>query len=519
MFDVKITGGLILDGTNEPAAREDIGICGDSIAAVGDLAAAPAQVSLEAGGKVICPGFIDVHSHSDTYILIEPSAPSKLHQGITTEVVGNCGTSAAPLYPPYRMPADWRDKPYPDSWQSVAEYRNLVAQARPAPNIALLIGHNTLRGGAMGYERRAPSAEEMRSMVARLERAMDEGGRGLSSGLAYPPGIFAARDEIAKLAAVAAARDGLYTTHMRSESRHLLEAVEEALCIARRSGAPLEISHLKASGRGNWGLARKALEHIREARAGGLDVTADRYPYTSSCTDLDIIFPDWFEEGGRPAVLARLHDAGARRRLREELLAEHNRNYWETITIGSTCHPDNRPFQGMPLVEMADRLGMAAVDAVLHLADTDQLKTSALFDSMNPENMLEILGQPFVMIGSDASLRRTEGVLSGDYPHPRAYGTCPRFIRMSIDGLTVPLAEAVRKMTSLPAERFRLKQRGYVRPGMKADIVVFDPVGIRDLATYADPRHYAQGIEHVFVNGVHTIRDGRLTGERGGLFL
>jgi len=519
MFDIVIRGGQVLDGTGTPACRNDIGVRRDLIESLGDLSGLPSRQTIDASGRIVCPGFIDVHSHSDTYLLIEPGAESKILQGVTTEVVGNCGASAAPLNGEYRLPSDWRDKNYPAEWSSVSEYRSLIEQVQPASNIILLVGHNTLRAGVTGYANRAPSGEELNVMTTRLEQALDEGARGLSTGLIYAPGMFAETDEIVRLAAAVAARNGVYASHMRSESSRLLEAVAEALEIGRRAGVRVQISHLKAAGRENWRFMDKALEAVREARTESVDVAADRYPYTSSCTDLDIIFPAWAQEGGREAVLRRLADPGTRRRLRDDLCRSRPDVYWRSVTVGATYHPDNTALRGLPLIEVAEKLGMEPADAVLYLAESDGLKTSAFFAGMKEENMLKVLAEPYVMIGSDASLRCPNGPLSHDYPHPRAYGAFPRFVRMSLDGTTVPLDEAIRKMTSLPAAHFGLVGRGILRKGMKADTVVFNPETVRDAATYANPHRFAEGIEQVLVNGVWTVRNSRMTGRRGGRFL
>ncbi|MBU4366663.1 MAG: amidohydrolase family protein, partial [Verrucomicrobia bacterium] len=284
MLDYKIIGGQVLDGTGADPVRADVGITGERITAIGDLGPAEAAAVIDAAGRYVAPGFIDAHSHSDAYLLIEPSAPSKLYQGITTEIVGNCGTSAAPLADQAWLPSDWRDQQYPGTWRSVADYRRLLEQVRPAPNVMLLIGHGKLRAWVMGYQARSATADERRAMARLLEQSMDEGGRGFSTGLIYPPGMFAEPEEFADLARVAARRDGIYTTHMRSEGKNLLEAIEETLAIARQTGVRLEISHLKTSGRNNWSKVEAALELIRCARAAGLDVAADRYPYTAGNT-------------------------------------------------------------------------------------------------------------------------------------------------------------------------------------------------------------------------------------------
>ncbi|MBN1673880.1 MAG: D-aminoacylase [Kiritimatiellae bacterium] len=519
MFDLKIVNGDVLDGTGAGARRTDVGIRNGRIADCGNLSAAEAASSIDATGRTVCPGFIDAHSHSDSYLLLEPSAPSKVFQGITTEVLGNCGTSAAPVTGKYDKPSEWREKKYPGAWQTVAEYRALLERVGPGPNAVLLVGHNNLRGAAVGYEARAAGADELRAMVRLLEQALDEGARGLSTGLIYTPGLFAPVSEITTLAGVVARRGGVYTSHMRSESDRLLEAIDETLAIGRDSGVAVRISHLKTARRENWALLDPALTRIRGAIRDGMDLAADRYPYIASSTSLSSLFPQWACEGGREACLARLGDPAQKARLREALLASHPAEYWETVAISSTSHPDNKRFQGKRLMEAADALGQEPVDAFLHVVQADALTTGGIFFGMSEENMWRILAEPYVMIGTDASLRAPTGPLSLDHPHPRSYGSFPRFIRAALDGRTVSLPEAVRKCTSLPADRFGLSARGRLVPGYAADIVVFDPAALRDAATYESPHRLAEGITHVVINGVVTIAEGRLTGERGGRVL
>jgi N-acyl-D-amino-acid deacylase len=518
-FNTLIRGGMIYDGRGGEPFAADIGIAGNVIEAVGDGAAAEADQIVDARGCWVCPGFIDVHSHSDTYLLLEPSAASKIFQGVTTEIVGNCGASAAPRVGAYQMPSDWREKKYPGAWSSVAEYRRLFDQVKPAVNVRMLIGHNTLRAGVMGYAARQATAEEIRGMAELLERAMDEGGAGFSTGLIYAPGMFAAREELMALARTAARRGGIYATHMRSEGARLVEAIEEALEIGAQAGIPVQISHLKTSGRKNWHLLDQALAKIRGAREAGLDVAADRYPYTAANTDLDVILPEWAAGGGREEVLRRLRDSEIRRTIREEMNEERDAAYWEYVMVATTNRPENQQFRGRRLTEVARVLGVEPVDAALHLMETDDLHTTAVFFGMSEENMWRILAEPYVMIGSDASVRAPTGPLSHDHPHPRAYGAFPRFLRAAADGKTVSVAEAVRKMTMLPAERFGLTRRGVVAAGMQADIVVVDPAKLRDRATYEQPHQLAEGVKALFVNGVATILDSRVTGQRAGRFL
>ncbi len=518
MMDLKIINGLVLDGTGSPGRRCDIGITGDRIAVLGDLGQAEARQVIDASGQMVCPGFIDTHSHSDAYLLIEPSAPSKVYQGVTTEVVGNCGASAAPRLGGARMASDWQAHHYPGTWATTAEYRQLLEQVKPAVNVVPLVGHNVLRASVMGYAGRAATQDEVAAMARLLDQSLAEGGRGLSTGLIYPPGMYASSGEISALAKVVARRNGIYTSHMRSESSRLIEALEETIGVGRETGCRVQVSHLKTSGRANWNKIDAAIETIERGRREGVAVAADRYPYISSCTELDVIFPDWATEGGREAELARLHDPATRARLRAELLENRAERSWGSITIGSTSAANAR-FRGKLLEQAATELGLEPVDAALHLIETDHLTTSAFFQGMCEENLWKIIAQPWVMIGSDASLRATSGPLSQDYPHPRAYGTFPRVLRAALEGRTVPLAEAVRKMTSLPASQFGLTRRGELREGCFADIAVIDPATIRDVSTYSDPHRLAEGLTHVIVNGRAVMSLGQLTGARPGAWL
>ncbi len=518
MFDLTIVNGTILDGTGTTALSADIGVTGECITAIGDLGRAETKKTLEARGHYVCPGFIDTHSHSDAYLLIEPSAPSKIFQGVTTEVVGNCGASAAPRSGSARMPSDWEPFAYPGRWNTMAEYRRLLEQVKPAVNVVALVGHNTVRASVIGYEGRAATTGELSAMERMLEASLDEGGRGLSTGLIYPPGMYASREEILALARIVKRRDAIFTSHMRSESSRLIEALEETTDVGRQTGVRVQVSHLKTSGAANWHLIDAALETIEKARRDGVEVMADRYPYLSSCTDLDVIFPDWATEGGRETELARLRDPAIRARLRAELLETRSERSWGTITIGSTT-AENARFRGMLLDDVAASLGMPPVDAALFLIESDALATSAFFEGMSEDNLWKIMARPWVMIGSDASLRAPWGPLSRDYPHPRAYGTFPKLLRASLEGRTVSLPEMIRKMTSLPARQFNLPRRGELHQGAFADITVFDSETVRDCALFSAPHRLSQGISHVVVNGIPVLENGALTGWQSGRWM
>jgi N-acyl-D-amino-acid deacylase len=401
-------------------------------------------------------------------------------------------------------------QPAQPPWSTVADYRERFAEARPAINAALLVGHNTLHAGICGYEPRSATPAELGQMIQTLEQALDEGAIGLSSGLAYPPGSAVEREELVALCKTVARRGGIYTTHMRSESNGLLEAIDEAIDIAARSGVRLHISHLKASGESNWHKLDAALEKVRRAGAG-----ADRYPYTAGSTDLDILLPQWATYGGRDAILGRLRDSNVRKKIRDELRAKPS-NHWNNVMVGSTQF---EAFKGKYLAEIAEALGMDEVDALLHLVDADDLKTGGIFFSMSEENLWRVLAEPFVSIGSDGSMRAPWGPLSRDHPHPRAYGSHTRFLRAALDSQTVPLPEAIRKMTALPAGQFGLQKRGLLKKGYFADIAVFDPEALKENSAYADPHQLSSGTRHLVVNGIHTLENGTRTAHRGGRFL
>jgi N-acyl-D-amino-acid deacylase len=519
-FDLILQNADVHDGLGNPPRRVDVGIVKDRIEALDDLSRATAPKVIDLTGHTLCPGFIDVHSHSDVYALVEPSAASKITQGVTTEVVGNCGASAAPLHGAYRLPADWGMHTCPGTWSTVAGYRALIDQVQPAVNIALLVGHNTLRAGVVGYEGRSATAAEMQQMKDRLHASLDEGAIGFSTGLIYIPGTFAPRTEVEELCRVLAAHDGIYTSHMRSEGAQLLEAIDETIGYGRVSGARVQISHLKTSGRENWHKIDAALDRIRDARdREGLEVAADRYPYVAACTDLDILLPDWALDDGHAAILARVRDADTRARMRAEMLAAREADYWASVTVGSTHHADTQRFKGMPLKQVAEQLGVEPVDAVFYVIEKDELKTTGIFFGMSEDNMWRILAEPYVMLGSDGSIHAPTGPLSHDHPHPRAYGSFPRYLRAVLDGKTVTLPEAIRKMTSLAASQFGFADRGVLARGYRADCIAFRRDRVQDHSDFVRPHQLSTGIELAVVNGVVTLRDGQPTGARAGHFI
>ena len=535
-FDLIIRNGRLVDGTGSPERLADVGIVGDRIAALGDLSAAASARKTDASGCVVAPGFIDAHAHSDAYLLIEPDAPSKLAQGVTTEVNGQCGGSAVPRLGQARLSSDWASQTYPcrtaegvtgsprpgPTWTTVADYRALFDAVCPAVNTVQFIGHNTLRAGVMGYEPRAATPEALREMRRRLEQALDEGGWGLTTGLLYQPGKYAVDDEVLTLARVAAAKGGMYATHIRSEGDRLLESVDDVLRLSRETGIQVQISHLKTSGKANWPKIETLLETLNRARAEGVNVQSDRYPYTAAGTDLDVVLPDWASAGGRDAILNNLRDPVTRKRIEDEL--DGGQRDWSTVMIGGGWSEEVCAFGGRTVVEAAAELRLSPGETVCRFIGLDETRTGAFFFGMCEENLRRIYEQPWIMPGSDASVRAPWGPLGKDHPHPRAYGTMPRFLRLltgRVEGFEkiCGLEEAVRRMTGLPAQTLAIPDRGVLAVGAFADVVVFEENEFCDIATYSQPHQFATGVRQTVVNGAISFDKGCFTGKRRGRFL
>ena len=506
-FDILLKNGSLADGSGQEPIQADIGICGDKIKAVGRLADATAEKTIDCSGLCVAPGFIDVHSHSDTYILLQPSAPSKIQQGVTTEIVGQCGSSASPLVGGAKLPSDWASHPYPHDWHTLREFRAVLQEVHPLINIVTMTGHRNLRMAVMGLAARPATTEETTAMVKLLDDELENGSSGFTTGLLYQPACHAQPEEIHALATACARHGGHYATHLRSEGTHLLEALDEAIETARISGVALQISHFKTSGPANWHLLEPAIARIEKARADGIRVYADRYPYTAAGTDLDVILPEWAERGAREEILARLSDPDTRAQIREEMMSTRDSGYWKTVMVGGTWCPANAPLRGRDIASIAAEWSCLPAEAVLRIVQADELRTGGFFFGMSEENLHRIFSLPWVMVGSDASLRATTGLLSDDHPHPRAYGTFPRFLAMCRDDKLLPLGEAVRRLTSLPAEAFHLADRGWIKPGFVADVTVFNPATVKDAATFAKPHQYPVGIAHVIANG-HVVVGG-----------
>ncbi len=528
MLDLKIEGGTVIDGTGTVGWRADVGIRDDTIVAVGDLSREPAGRQLRALGKAVTPGFIDVHSHSDWRLWGNRRAESKIRQGVTTEVVGNCGFSPAPasqefledlrafaLYLPAGM--DFR-------WRSVGEYLRAFEGEGTALNVIHLVGHGTLRIAAMGFARRPPSARELSLMQHLLAEGMEAGAWGLSTGLIYAPGSFATTEEIVAVASAAARARGVYASHIRGEGATLLAAVSEAIRVGRENAMSVQISHIKASGRPNWGMVAHALGLVEAARAEGLDVMADVYPYTASSTTLRTLLPDWALEGGVAAMLARLHDPDARARIRQDIEDPPGgqgivaRMGWENVMISSCAR--RKDAEGKRLSEIAAAQGIDPLDAAFALLRDEGGKAYMILFQLDEADVRRALGHPLVMIGSDGSALAPYGDMADGKPHPRSYGTFPRVLgEYAREQRVLSLPQAVHKMTGLPARRFGLADRGVIRVGAKADLVVFDSGHVADQATYEDPHRYPVGIEHVLVNGRFVVRDGEHSGNLPGRVL
>ncbi len=516
MLDIVITGTSIIDGTGTAAFAGDVGITGDRIGEIGTPGTLQGRRVITAEGCVTCPGFVDIHSHSDYHLLLQPTADSAIRQGVTLEVGGNCGYAAAPIW------GDWKEEraaAYRElygldlSWNGVGDYLRRVESARPAVNFALLMGHNTLRGSAMGGAARQPSATEMETMGEAARRGMREGALGLSTGLIYAPACFSEPPELIALAETVREEGGILTCHMRSEGDTLLEAIREILAVARAARIPLQISHLKTSGERNWGKLPEALRLFEEARAKGLEVTADRYPYTASNTGLQAVLPSWALEGDLGERLQRLRDPEVRRKIMSEIAGRR----WDQILIAEVTQEKNRQFEGMRVASAAELVRTDPAEFILDLLIDEETRVDAIFFTMSEENLRTILAQPYVFIGSDSGCRSHTGSLARGTPHPRTFGTFARILGpYTREEKLFDLVTAIRKMTGDPCRKLGLFDRGRTAPHCAADLVLFDPATVTDTATYANPFRYPEGIRYVLVNGVVTIEEGEPTGERAG---
>ena len=523
-----IRGGTVIDGTGKPAFVGDVLIDGDRIKEISPssvhlhLLPSPDDEVVDATGAIVSPGFIDAHTHSDAYLVIEPDAPSKITQGITTELNGQCGGSVAPRYGEARLSSDWAailgEKL---TWHSLAEYRDVLAAAKPAVNTVQFIGHNTLRSSVVGYAARAATPEDLRRMSRLLEQSLDEGGWGLTTGLIYQPGKYSTPEEVVALAKVAAAKGGYYATHMRSEGDRILEAIDEVIELVKATGIKAEISHLKTSGRRNWNKIDAVLEKIEGAMSEGLLLGSDRYPYCAAGTDLDIVLPDWAQEGGCPAEMDRIANCELRMKIIEEINASDRD--WSEVMIGGTWAEENKSFSGRTVKDILCAsvplcLNSTPGELICSILERDGCKTGAFFFGMSEENLAKIYSRPWIVPGSDASLRAPWGPLGADHPHPRAYATMPEFYRR-VRALGFSREETVARMTSVISDRFGIRGRGRIETGAFADLVIWDEAEFKAKATFTKPHQFTGGVRCVMVNGTIPYRDGAFTGDRGGRFL
>jgi N-acyl-D-amino-acid deacylase len=528
-FDIVITNGHIIDGTGSPWYSGDVGIRAGKVAAIGNLSALPRKRTIDARGRVVAPGFIDMLGQSDLTILVDPRLPSKIFQGITTEVTGE-GGSAAPLndaiihsdkvgYEHYKITPDWR---------TLREYFVRLEKQGMGINLATYVGATQVRRMVLGDADVQPTPAQLEQMKALVTQAMKDGAVGVSTSLEYAPAPYAKTDEIIALAAEASKSGGIYATHMRDESSSVLDAIDEALRIGREAHIPVEIWHIKVAGKDNWGRMPDVVAKINQARAQGMDVTADTYAYTAWFNSFSAFIPPWAHDGGDEKLIERLKDPATRARIRKDMMTSSRQwdNEWEEIRgpedvlIGVVRNPKLLPLQGKRLSEVAKLWGKDPIDALCDLLIEDHAATEVAVFGMSEPDVTLALEQPWVAVDNDSAGTSPEGLLGQEHPHPRAYGTFPRILRKYVrEEKKLTLEDAIRKFSALPAQRMRLTERGVLKEGMWADVVIFDPATIRDNATFDEPNQLATGMEYVLVNGVPVIEAGKMTGSLPGKVL
>jgi N-acyl-D-amino-acid deacylase len=527
-FDLVITNGHIIDGTGSPWYSGDVGIRDGKITAIGNLAASPRKRTIDAAGKVVAPGFIDLLGQSELSILVEPRLPSKIYQGITTEITGE-GGSIAPLndaiiqtdragYEHYHITPDWR---------TFRQYFARLEKQGMGINLASYVGATQVRRMVLGDDNKQPTPEQLEQMKALVRDAMKDGTVGVSTALEYAPAPYAKTEELIALAAEGGKFGGIYSTHMRNESDGVLDAIDEALRIGREAHVPVEVWHIKVAGKNNWGRMPEVVTKINAARAAGADVTADTYAYTAWFNDFSAFVPPWAHDGGTAKLVERLKDPATRARIRKDMLTPSKDwdNEWqeipgpEAIMIGVVQNPKMLPLQGNRLSGIAKLWNKDPMDALFDFLIEDPYAGVAVFGMSLPDVTLA-LQQPWVAIDNDSSVTSPEGILGQEHPHPRAYGTFPRILRKYVrEDKALTLEDAIRKMSALPAQRLRLTDRGVLKGGMWADVVIFDPATVRDLATFDNPNQLSEGMDYVLVNGVPVIEQSKMTGALPGKVL
>ena len=528
-FDLVIVNGHIIDGTGSPWYSGDVGIRAGRIVAIGNLTASPRQRSIDAHGSVVAPGFIDMLGQSDLTILVDARLPSKIYQGITTEITGE-GGSVAPLNAAM-IAADRATydhlKITPD-WTTLREYFGRLERHGMGINLASYVGATSMRRMVLGDGDVQPTAAQLSAMQALVREAMQDGAVGLSTALQYTPAPYAKTQELIDLASEAAKYGGIYATHMRSEGDGETAAIEEAVQIGREAHIPVEIWHLKAAGKANWGKMPQVIAQIEAARASGVDISANTYAYPAWFNTFSAFIPPWAHDGGDAALLERLKDPATRARIRQDMLTPSSAwdNEWqeipgpEAILIAVVQNPKLLPLQGKRLSEVAESWHEDAIDAMCDLLIQDSAFTNVAVFAMSEPDVVLALKQPWVSIDNDSQGTSPEGLLGQEHPHPRAYGTFPRILRKYVrEEHALSLEDAIRKFTALPAQRMRLVDRGVLKQGMWADLVIFDPATIRDLASFEQPNQLSQGMQYVLVNGVAVIDDAKMTGALPGKVL
>lgn len=515
-MEIIIRNAEIVDGGGGPSYRGDIGINADRIEIIGNLSNLKAEKEIDANGLVAAPGFIDIHSHSDFTLPINPLAESKIRQGVTTEVVGNCGSSPAPLNSKNKQDFFIENPHLPLVWESFGQYLESLSTTGLAVNVVPLVGHSTIRSYAIGFVNRPPTNEELLQMNYVIAQALEEGAWGMSTGLIYPPGSYAATNELIELSRGVARRGGFYFSHIRGESSMLLDSIQEAIKIGETAGISVQIAHLKAVREENWHLLPMAIQLIEQARARGVDLMADRYPYTAASNSLADQLPKWSHEGGHEALLARLGDPSERKRILNDLSAMNHP--WEKVFVSYS--PNSTDLEGQTVKDIAEQRSMDPDELVLQILEETKVMISIVDFVMSEENLRTVLKHPLVMLGSDGEARKLNGPLGEGRPHPRSYGTFPRLLgRYVREERLLSLPEAVFKMSGMPAARLGITDRGRLSRGMRADLVLFDPNTVIDRASFTEPHRYPLGIQYVLVNGRLVITPAGHTGALPGRIL
>lgn len=528
-YDLLIVGGHILDGSGSPWFEGSVAVKDGKIADIGRLPKASARRVVDATGLVVAPGFIDLHSHSDYTLLVDGTAQSKIRQGVTTEILGE-SSSAGPVLGPAASEFDRYLQPLglQRDWTTLGEYFARLERQGISVNIASYVSSGQVRGCVLGNVNRAPTAEELEKMKGLIEQAMREGAIGLSSGLIYPPNMFATTDELIELAKVVAPYGGIYATHIRGEGAHGIQAIDEAIAISEKAKLPAHIFHFKMDGRANWGRMVEQVRHIRVARDRGVDITVDQYPYIAAMTGLEMCLPPKYLEGTSEQIVTRLKDPKARAEIRRAIATglpgwEDNEvksvGGWHGVLVASLQKPENKKYEGKRMDEVARLMGKDPLDALCDLLISEGGSADAIYFSMSEPDVRLAMRQPWVGVGSDGSAVNPEMTFAGK-PHPRFYGSFPRVLGYYVrEQKVLTLTDAVRKMTSFSAQITGLSDRGLLRPGLAADITIFDPKTVTDKATFQNPLQYAVGIPYVIVNGEVVIDNGQHTGAKPGRVL